>query len=86
MGLSKEVCLYVGADWLKPICQSDGGERTSHLFTVVAWQNLVSHHFDIINNDTGFWQGYLFSILLTVTTVVRFLSEAMMILIELQQL
>ena len=25
-GLSKEVCLYAGADWLKLICQSEGGE------------------------------------------------------------
>ena len=24
--LSKEVCLYAGADWLKLICQSEGGE------------------------------------------------------------
>ena len=57
MGLSKEVCLYAGADWLKLICQSDGGERSSQLFTFVAWQNLSSRPFDIINNDTGFWQA-----------------------------
>ena len=25
-GLSKEVCLYEGADWLKLIIQSEGGE------------------------------------------------------------
>ena len=25
-GLSKEVCLYAGADWLKLICQSEGGQ------------------------------------------------------------
>ena len=28
VGLSKEVCLYAGADWLKLICQSEGGERS----------------------------------------------------------
>ena len=27
VGLSKEVCLYTGADWLKLSCQSEGGER-----------------------------------------------------------
>ena len=28
VGLSKEVCLYADADWLKIICQSEGGERS----------------------------------------------------------
>ena len=27
-GLSKEVCWYVGVDWLKFICQSQGGETS----------------------------------------------------------
>ena len=27
-GLSQKVCLYVGADWLKLVCQSQGGERS----------------------------------------------------------
>ena len=26
--MSKEVCLFAGADWLKIICQSEGGERS----------------------------------------------------------
>ena len=26
-GLSKEACLYAGADWLKRVCQSEGGVR-----------------------------------------------------------
>ena len=26
--LSNEACLYAGADWLKLICQSEGGERS----------------------------------------------------------
>ena len=31
--LSKEVCLYVGADWLKLISQSEIGERTVMLLS-----------------------------------------------------
>ena len=27
-GLSKEVCLFEGTDWLKFICQSEDGERS----------------------------------------------------------
>ena len=28
--LFKEVCLHPGADWLKVICQSEGGKRSPH--------------------------------------------------------
>ena len=28
--LSMEVCLHLGADWLKVICQSEGGKRSAH--------------------------------------------------------
>ena len=35
VGLSKEVCLYTDADWLKLICQSEGGERSVISY---AWQ------------------------------------------------
>ena len=29
-GLSKEVCLYSGTDWLKLICQSEDDEKFVH--------------------------------------------------------
>ena len=32
-GLSKKVCLYTGADWLKLNCPSEGGERS------MGWQS-----------------------------------------------
>ena len=34
--MSKEVCLYAGADWLKLICQSEGDQRS------VAAESIVS--------------------------------------------
>ena len=38
--LSKEVCSYEGADWLKLICQSEGGERSvaAHMALIVSLQ------------------------------------------------
>ena len=29
IGLSKEACLYAGTDWLKLICWSEDGERST---------------------------------------------------------
>ena len=29
LGLSKEVCFYAGTDWLKLICQSEGGDMSA---------------------------------------------------------
>ena len=34
--LSKEVCLYPCADWLKLVSQSEAGEKSIHVFRFVA--------------------------------------------------
>ena len=45
-GLSKEVCLYAGADWLKFVCGSEGGERSVDDFMAVPVQHKIfTQHF-----------------------------------------
>ena len=41
-GLSREVCLFAGADWLQLIITSEGGERPIVFCVLVKWNEPVS--------------------------------------------